>query len=151
MTFFHWSFILEIISKSWKPFLHLCPMFAGASTLSIFFLQYHLLVLIRVIDPISKTLWTIDLMHRFPPWNHISAPRFPHQRFYTINLCRAISWLLISRLWDVGCKMSSIHFWISEKLFPQIPFRNFLSVPSICFSITNFIYPIFPDYGMRDV
>ena len=56
---FHMHF--EKKFAAWKPFLHLCQTFVGASTLPNFFLQDQPRDPIRFVDPISKSIWTVDL------------------------------------------------------------------------------------------
>ena len=69
------------------------------------------------------SLRSIDLSHRFPPWNHISTP-FPYQWFPTVDLCWAFFWPPISRF--AGCGMwklkSTFHNYLSTILFLQQQF-----------------------------
>ena len=81
-----------------------------------------------------ESLRSIDLAHRFPFLNRISAPRFPHQWFPIVHLHLAFSLLLIwNKMWIAGCgnvTFPQIISLISTKSFLQAPFHKLLSASS---------------------
>ena len=100
-----------------NSFLHHCLSFSGASV--IFFKRYNPDIWSFVC--ISSYHWSILQISFFKSYLYT---KFLFKRFSTVDLNQASSWASISKLWDIGCAMSTLHIFLSANSFLHYRMRK---------------------------